>query len=143
MIFTAKAFNELTSTEVYEILKARATVFVKEQKIIYVDMDNVDYSARHFFISENGEVIAYLRAFYEEEGTVHIGRVLTVRRKEGLGKLVMTEAINDIRKNMKCERLRLNSQTHAAGFYEGLGFKRVSNEFLIENIPHYTMELEV
>ena len=40
-----KTFDELTSKEVYEILKARAEVFVVEQNIVYQDMDDIDYDA--------------------------------------------------------------------------------------------------
>lgn len=43
MNWTIKTFDELTSKEIYEILRSRAEVFVKEQKISYVDPDGVDY----------------------------------------------------------------------------------------------------
>lgn len=43
MNFVSKEFNELTTKELYEILKSRAEIFVVEQKISYVDMDNVDF----------------------------------------------------------------------------------------------------
>ena len=140
MGFKAKEFDELTTTELYEILKARAEIFVAEQKIIYVDMDDIDYRWRHFFLENDGKVIAYLSAFYEDESTVHIGRVLSLKHGTGLGKEVLEKAIDDIKRNMKCAGIRLNSQSYAVGFYEKSGFKTVSEEFLIENIPHYTME---
>ena len=35
----AKSFEELDTTELYEILKARAEIFVMEQNIMYQDMD--------------------------------------------------------------------------------------------------------
>lgn len=144
MTFTVKNFNELTSKEVYEILKARATVFVEEQKIIYVDMDNIDYSAIHCFLSENGAVKAYLRAFYEDQGnTLHIGRVLSLPHGTGLGRELMERSVAYIKSNTKARMLRLNSQSRAVGFYEKLGFKRVGEEFLIQGIPHFTMEHEL
>lgn len=64
MRFIAKNFNELSSVELYEILKARSQIFIVEQNMHCQDMDGVDLSARHFFIEENGKVLAYLRAFY-------------------------------------------------------------------------------
>lgn len=91
MQFKAKNFSELTATEIYEILKARAEGFVVEKKISCVDTDDVDYRARHCFLEENGKVIAYLRAFYEDEkkDTVHIGRVLTIEHGKGIGAILM------------------------------------------------------
>ena len=46
-MFVAKTFDELTTKEIYEILKARAAVFVVEQNIVYQDMDDKDYDSLH------------------------------------------------------------------------------------------------
>ena len=45
----AKHFNELTTKELYEILKARAAIFIMEQNIQYQDMDDIDYESLHCF----------------------------------------------------------------------------------------------
>ena len=37
-----KSFAELTTEELYEILKARFSVFVVEQRCFYLDMDDID-----------------------------------------------------------------------------------------------------
>ena len=42
-----KPFAELSAAEIYEILKARFSVFVLEQGIMYLDEDNIDYTATH------------------------------------------------------------------------------------------------
>lgn len=44
-----KYFNELTTTELYEILKSRAEIFVVEQNCIYQDLDDKDYHSLHIF----------------------------------------------------------------------------------------------
>lgn len=62
MKLTAKFFDELSSSELYEILKSRARIFVFEQGIKYVDEDDTDYDSLHCFFMENGVVTAYLRA---------------------------------------------------------------------------------
>lgn len=144
MEYVAKNFNELTTTELYEILKARTQVFLLEQNICCMDMDDVDYNSRHYFLEENGKVMAYLRAFYADDSkkTVRIGRVLTVNHGVGLGAEIMNKAISDIRKTMPCENICLNSQKYAIGFYEKFGFKTVSEEFLEEGILHVTMQLQ-
>lgn len=143
MKFEARFFNELSVMELYEILKARAEIFVTEQKIIYNDMDDIDYDSLHCFICEKNKVLAYLRAFYKDDAnTVKIGRVLTLKHGKGLGRQLMEAALPEIRKRMDCKRLYLESQKHAIGFYERFGFETVSDEFLEEGIVHVAMELE-
>ena len=96
MRFETKFFDDLTARELYEILRARADVFVGEEKILYPDADGVDYDCLHIFSrDEAGTVTAYLRMFpkQEEPGTVQIGRVLTRRRGGGLGRRLMEAAL--------------------------------------------------
>ena len=70
MTFQAKFFHELTTTELYEILKSRAEIFVVEQNCVYQDLDDRDYQSLHVFCTEDGKVTAYLRAFWKEDETV-------------------------------------------------------------------------
>lgn len=60
MNITAKKFDELTTTELYEILKARAEIFIMEQNINYQDMDDIDYGSLHCFIKDGDTVIVYV-----------------------------------------------------------------------------------
>ena len=145
MRFIAKNFNELSSVELYEILKARSQIFIVEQNMHCQDIDGIDFEARHFFLEENGKILAYLRAFYTDDSksVVKIGRVLSITHGVGLGVDIMKRAIADIKKNMKCQILSLNSQKSAIGFYEKLGFKTVSDEFLEEGVIHLKMQLEI
>lgn len=145
MNFVAKNFGELSLTELYEILKARSQIFILEQNMHCQDMDGIDFEARHFFLEENGKVLAYLRAFYTDDSksVVKIGRVLSITHGVGLGTNIMKRAIADIKKNMKCQILSLNSQKSAIGFYEKLGFKTISDEFLEEGVIHLKMQLEI
>ena len=145
MNFVAKNFGELSLTELYEILKARSQIFILEQNMHCQDMDGIDFEARHFFLEEKGKVLAYLRAFYTDDSksVVKIGRVLSITHGVGLGADIMKRAIADIKKNMKCQILSLNSQKSAIGFYEKLGFKTISDEFLQEGVIHLKMQLEI
>ena len=61
MKIITKHFNELSLTELYEILKARINVFVVEQNCPYPEIDDKDKDAYHVFIKEDHEVVAYLR----------------------------------------------------------------------------------
>ena len=138
MNFIAKKFSELTNCEVYEILKSRAKVFMFEQKIWYLDMDNVDYNAYHLFFEENGEVLAYLRAFCEEDKVIRIGRVLSVEHNKGLGTKLMEKAIAYF-KDMGYEKICLDSQIPAVRFYKKFGFETLGQEFIEAGIPHIKM----
>ncbi len=144
MNFIAKYFGELSITELYQILMARSQIFIVEQHMQCQDIDGVDIKARHFFIEEDGKILAYLRAFYDDDSKniVRIGRVLSITHGVGMGAAVMRKAIEDIRENMKCQKICLDSQKHAIGFYEKLGFKTVSDEFLEEGVVHVRMQLE-
>lgn len=143
MDLTVKSFNELTLHELYEILKARADIFIMEQQINYQDMDDIDYKSMHFFFMENEKVIAYLRAFYpdDKQNTVKIGRVLTQNHGNGIGKRLMEESIIAVKNNMKCEKICMDAQEYAVGFYEKFGFKVTSDKFFEEGIVHVKMEL--
>lgn len=145
MNFVAKKFEELTTTELYEIMKSRAEVFLLEQRIICQDLDDVDYKSMHFFINDGKRVTAYLRAFYsdEEKGIVAVGRVLTLEHKKGMGSQLMKKSIEEIKKYFSCNIISVHAQKQAMGFYEKMGFRTVSGEFLEEGVVHVTMELNL
>jgi len=140
--FVAKEFNELTTSEIYEILKSRAQIFMLEQDIRCLDMDDMDYKSRHCFLVDKERVVAYLRAFYKDDSreVVKIGRVLTLEHGKGTGRLLMEMSLADICINLPCEQLYIEAQMHASGFYEKFGFQIISEPFLEEGIPHVAME---
>ena len=141
---TVKHFNELTSVELYEILQIRAEVFVVEQNCVYQDLDNKDKGAYHVFLHEDGKVKAYLRVLaagvsYEDAS---IGRVLTIQRGTGLGKQLLLEGIKVAKEKFNADKIRISAQSYAKGFYEQVGFKQVSEEYLEDGIWHMEMLLE-
>lgn len=142
MNFYAKKFDELSTRELYEILRSRAEIFVAEQNIRYIDMDGIDYNSLHCYTEDGGRVIAYLRAFYDSDGSVKIGRVLTISHGRGVGRVLMESALSAIKEKMPTHLIYVNAQEHAVGFYKKLGFTVVSDVFFEEGIPHYRMEFE-
>ena len=139
----SKFFDELTSKELYEILKARSEIFVVEQNCIYQDIDDKDYESLHVFFEENGKVTAYLRAFPKGEDTVQMGRVLTRKHGTGLGGQLLKEGIAQIRRKMNPKQIYLEAQCYAAGFYAREGFEICSDEFLEDGILHVQMMLKL
>ena len=145
MNLVVKYFNELTTKELYELLKARATIFVVEQNCIYQDLDDIDYNSLHIFYEKDEKVVAYLRVYQRknEKNVVQIGRVLTLEHGTGLGRKIMEVSIQTIKEKTNAKEIFIEAQKYATGFYEKFGFKVVSNEFLEDGIPHVAMELEL
>ncbi|MQM73020.1 MAG: GNAT family N-acetyltransferase [Eubacteriaceae bacterium] len=143
MQLIAKKFDELTTTELYEMLKARSAIFVVEQNCVYQDLDDLDYRSLHVFYEEGKTVTAYLRAFYKEKDVVQMGRVLTLKHGTGLGGGILCEGLKQIKAKMPCKKIYIEAQSYAIGYYEREGFKVVSDEFLEDGIPHVQMVLHL
>ncbi len=137
-----KHFTELTTQELYAILRARAEVFVVEQDCVYQDLDNKDLNAWHVWYEDEDGIAAYCRVLdkgvsYQNEGS--IGRVITLKRSCGLGLRLMLESIRTAKEKLLQTRLRISAQQYAQGFYEKCGFVRVSERYLEDGIPHVEM----
>ncbi len=144
MELNIKKFDELTNDELYNILKLRISVFVVEQNCTYQDLDGNDKEAYHVFFTENNDVLAYLRVvdkgvLYDE---VCIGRVISARRRCGLGTKLLSEGIKVAREKFGAEKIIIGAQTYAKPFYESLGFQQISEEYYEDSIPHIKMILE-
>ena len=142
MTLYIKHFNELTTMELYRILRARAEIFVVEQDCVYQDLDNKDLNAWHVWYEDEDGVAAYCRVLdkgvsYENDGS--IGRVITVKRSTGLGYRIMMEGIRVAEEKFGQTSLRISAQQYAQGFYEKCGFVRVSDPYLEDDIPHVQM----
>ena len=142
-VWKAKKFEELTTQEIYEILRVRAEVFVKEQGINCVDPDGTDYSCIHIFAMREDKVCAYLRAYPAGEDTIKVGRILAVPHGEGIGTELMKYAIKKIQDMTNCQKIIMDAQKQAIPFYEKLGFVITSDEYLEEGILHMDMCLEL
>lgn len=145
MEFYCKTFDELTNRQVYEILKSRTEIFLLEQDIRCQDMDDVDYQSLHCFMEEGNRVIAYLRIYYKDMDCkiVKIGRVLTLTHRNGLGRELMIRSLAIVRDKMPCEAIHVDAQVQASGYYEKMGFRQISEEFMEEGIPHILMEMKL
>ena len=142
--FSAKTFDELSTRELYEILRSRDEIFAVEQQINYIDEDGTDYVSLHCFIIENGRVEAYLRAYPGEcESEIKLGRILTLHHGQGLGRELMEKSLEVIPKRFHCTKIVMDAQKHAADFYKKFGFCITSGEYLEEGIVHVDMELGV
>lgn len=141
--WTVKAFNDLTALDLYQILRLRIDVFMLEQNCLYPECDNKDLQAFHLFGQHQDRIVAYARLLpagisYED---LSIGRVVvdTNFRKYGLGKELMQRAIQYWNLKYPNTPIRISAQLYLQRFYEGLGFERVSDMYLEDDIPHIEM----
>ncbi len=132
--------GELTASQLYELLRLRADVFVVEQECVYLDPDGRDLepSTRHLWIEggpDEAPVLAALRVLAEDHGS-SIGRVVTAAatRSRGLGAALVRAALEDAPRPV-----RINAQSQLVGWYAGFGFEVSGAEFVEDGIPHTPM----
>ena len=139
-----KHFKELTTQELYAILKLRAEVFVVEQNCVYQDVDDVDLDAYHVYFKEEGEIVAYLRVVDKGKrlDEVSIGRVISLKRRQGLGSELLKAGLAVAKEKYGAKKVKIGAQAYAKPFYEKAGFTQISDEYLEDGIPHIYMLCE-
>ena len=133
--------GELPASALYGLLKLRAEVFVVEQSCAYLDPDGRDLepSTRHLWVeSDEGVIVAGLRVLASDAGGCSIGRVVTApsHRSRGLAARLVETALTDAPRPV-----RINAQSHLAGWYGRFGFSADGDEFVEDGIPHVPMVL--
>ena len=146
MEFIVKSFDELTTNELYQILKLREEVFIIEQNCIYQDIDDYDQRAYHIMGIVNNEVQAYARIFSPgiKYTDCSIGRVV-VRKNQRLnfyGKYLMEHAIKFINDKFHGISISISAQLYLKKFYEEFRFKAVNDVYDEDGIPHIKMILD-
>jgi len=138
-----KKFDELSQEELYKIIKLRIEVFIIEQNCIYQDCDGKDINAYHLFSEEDGNVIACLRILNKGVSfdEVAIGRVIVDKayRGKGIAKEMIRKAIAFIEEIIKERAIRISAQAHLEKFYGSFGFKKTSEVYMEDGIPHIQM----
>ena len=142
--FIFKHFNDLIVQQLYDLLQLREEVFQLEQNCLYKDVDDKDKDCYHLLLYKDAELVAYSRLVPEGisyEGYVSIGRVVskTKYRKEGLGKLLMTETIQQMEKIFPNTPIKISAQKYLQKFYESYGFATVGEWYMEDDIPHIAM----
>ncbi len=141
MTIRISRFSDLTLNELYSILRLRAEVFVVEQDCPYQDLDNRDSDSYQVWAEEDGETVACLRVFMYDGTYAQIGRVVTSLkvRGTGLGLELMKTGIRVVEEHFENAPILIHAQAYATGFYEKVGFRISSEQFLEDGIPHYEM----
>lgn len=143
MNWIIKTFNELTTDELYKILQLRNEVFIVEQECPYQDIDGKDNESYHIFLKKDNEVIAYSRILkkgisYEQAS---IGRVIVKKDYRGgnIAKDMLLKSISFIENSLHEKEIKIQAQAYLDKFYSSLGFEKISDVYLEDNIPHMDM----
>lgn len=139
--------TELTTADLYDILKLRVEVFTVEQDCPYQDLDDQDLGGNIYHIravSETNGLLAYIRVMYNntEAKQVQIGRVVVEKnaRSIGLGRDLMKHALELIEEKQSeypSDTAMLHGQAYVRKYYESFGFEIEGEQFLEDNIPHW------
>lgn len=150
-----RAFGELTGAQLYAIVALREQVFVVEQTCAYLDADGLDPGSRHLWaervdpdagapdaagkLTQAGTIQAYLRIVpagvkFDE---ISLGRIVTApaARGSGLGRTLVRRGLAAVGNSP----VRIGAQAHLERFYGEFGFRRVSEPYLEDGIPHIDM----
>jgi ElaA protein len=142
-----KRFPELSLDELYRLIALREQVFVVEQKSLYQDADGHDRGAYHLLGMAAGDpepvLAAYLRVLPpgEKYPEASFGRVVTAPslRRHGYGKLLVAKGLAFIEENFPGVPVRIGAQHYLQRFYEGYGFRRISDVYDEDGVPHIDM----
>lgn len=163
-----REFAALSPADLYALLQLRQRVFVVEQNCPYLDADGFDPACVHLLgwsetpeptdplATEPGEftppsdsapsLVAYARLIppgvkYPQSS---IGRIATHPRWRGigLGKELMAQAMDRSRAAGWRGALIIQAQIQLETFYEGFGFKRISEPYVEDGITHVDMLVE-
>ena len=112
MELVVKHFSELSAAELADIYELRVAVFVVEQRCPYQEVDRADREAYHVWLRSQAGIEAYLRVLPRGVNfpDVSIGRVIAVRRRQGLGSRILAEGMRVAR-----ERLDQNNKSQRGG----------------------------
>lgn len=139
-----KSWSELTTDELYEIVKLRTEVFLVEQKVDETELDDRDREpeVEHLWISDAGGAAAYLRVLLDAEpehldARRVIGRVVVRkdRRGEGLARILMGRVIEQ----HGAESMLMHAQEYIVPLYASFDFEPFGQVYVEAGLPHVAM----
>lgn len=141
--FKIKRFNELSVSELYQLLQLRSKVFVVEQNCVYQDIDGKDDKAFHLLGEFDNKIVAYSRIFKAKDyfENASIGRVVIAEeyRARKWGYDLMNFAISSIENAFGIQPITISAQLYLKNFYENNGFVQIGETYLEDGIPHIEM----
>jgi predicted GNAT family N-acyltransferase len=121
----------------------RRVVFIDEQGVSEADeVDDKDSEAIHLLAVLDGVPVGSARLL-TEGATGKIGRVCVLKaaRGAGIGAALIRAGVARFREMPGVKQVKLGAQVHALGFYAGLGFVAVGEDYFDAGILHCDMIL--
>lgn len=157
--WSLKCFDELTTLELFSILKLRQTVFMLEQTSLYPDIDEADLTALHLFLLSDqydaetqtalpmlayGRILAptQLKEDLASSQKISFGRVIIAKeaRGTGLGKVLTHQLMETIKMRFPdVTQIKIGAQAHLENFYGGFDFVKVSEPYDDGGVLHIDM----
>ncbi|NPA43177.1 MAG: GNAT family N-acetyltransferase [Chlorobi bacterium] len=145
MHWTLKSWDELTTEELYDILRLRGEVFVVGQSCTCTDPDGKDPFAYHLMMrTPEGEPAGYARLFPPgkyQKGASSFGRVAVRKpwRGQGWGKELTRRAVSFLKERWPDRPVVISAQQYLEDFYKEAGFRPSGEPYLEENMWHIRM----
>lgn len=139
-MWSVKTFSELTTTELYAIYKLRVKTFVVEQQRVYQEVDDIDPTAVHIFLSTGSDIVAYARVFKENEH-LSFGRVVVDQSQRGQhrGAALMDQILTVARTRFPGLNMQIEAQIQVQDFYKHFGFTTSGAPFIFNHTEHIKM----
>lgn len=136
-------FRQLSTEQLYAVLRLRQEIFVVEQDCVYLDLDGQDQQAIHMFLSRGPDIVAYQRCLppgisYPESS---LGRIVVQPDARGaqLGRDLVQRGIDHNLRHWPDNDICISAQAHLQGFYSSMGFIGEGQEYIEDGIPHRQM----
>ena len=150
MKIVIKRFNQLSTDELYDILKLRCDVFVVEQTCVYPDLDEKDRHPQTLHVigvNDEGQLMAYSRILPPNVSYAQasFGRVVVspLYRNLGLARKIVQISIDEAHQYWPQQDIQIGAQEYLLPFYQTMGFEINSDMYLEDGIPHRDMLLRV
>jgi len=141
--WTFSAFESLSNYHLYQFLKLRQDVFIIEQSCLYPDIDNLDQFSHHLLGFNKKSLVAYLRIVPPGRKFNHpsVGRVIITKseRNRGLGDELVRIGLQKAKELYGNTDINVEAQAHLHDFYHRIGFRKISDKYDVDGIPHIKM----
>ena len=132
-----------TPEEMFEVLRIRNEVFIKEQNIsidLEVIEDNFE-GTHHFLIKLKDKIIGTIRYRVTKEDEIKLERFALLKeyRGKGYGKDIFVYISEYLYKLYNPRKIYMHAMAYLRGFYEAIGYEVEGEIFKEAGIDHYTM----
>lgn len=131
--------------EYQQMLKLREEILRKPLGLEY-DTKELESEKNNLLIAafDDDKILGCCMLVPEDENIVRLRQmaVLNDLQGKGIGRALMLFAEN-LARDRGFNKIAMHARKNATGFYEKVGYKVVSDEFVEITIPHYIMEKEL